>query len=77
MKPSLERYLADAMARGVTEHRLAASVSPDGLVAFMIHPFGVDGQTADFVTFDAAVVPRGDWTPAGAVALVPPLDKAA
>jgi hypothetical protein len=77
VKQSLEHHLADAMKRGVTEHRLVASVSPDGLVAFMIHPLRVDGATADFVTFDAAVVPRGDTTPAGAVALLPPLGKAA
>lgn len=61
--PSLEHYLADALKRSITKHRLVASVTPDGLVGFFVHPLDITGPTARFVTYDAAVVPRDGGTP--------------
>lgn len=61
MAKSLERYLVDSMTHGITKHRLVAKRNADGLVEFFIHALDVrGGETRTFVTYDAAVVPRGD-----------------
>ena len=80
MATSLERYLTDAMAKGVTKHRLVASRTADGLVAFFIHAEVANGSTREtrqFITYDAAVVPRNDGGPAVAVALAAGAQRAA
>lgn len=65
---TLERYLAESMRRGVTDHRLHASVRPDGLMGFYIHPAFALGPPVDFITFDAAVMPV-QTPPEGSAAL--------
>lgn len=56
---SLQKYFTEAAAHGVIDHTVRAHVREDGLVGFYIHPAHGDGTTADFVTYDATVVPLG------------------
>lgn len=44
---TIEEYLRDNYAKGVTDHVIRAQVS-DRWVSFYIHPQGVNGDTLDF-----------------------------
>jgi hypothetical protein len=48
MDKTLEKYLKDALARGVIDHTLRAGIDERGRVSFYIHPANTDGETRDY-----------------------------
>jgi hypothetical protein len=57
---TLEKYLKDALAMGIIDHKLRARINEDGDVMFYIHPDGKDGDTQDYmVEFNELVTLQG------------------
>ena len=48
MERTFETYLREALANGIIDFRIRASLAADGRVVFYIHPDGKDGETADY-----------------------------
>ena len=54
---TLAEYLVLEGSRGVFDFAIRATVQPDGIVSFSIHPAHRDGVTRDYCTQGERIVP--------------------